>query len=56
MVEFDGLGLGSRGNTFNTGFRLALNESTSIEYTFLDLGHSDRRMVRAMRFSYILEY
>ncbi len=56
MVEFDGLGLGNRGNTLNTGFRLALNESTSIEYTFLDLGHRDRKMIRAMRFSYILEY
>jgi len=56
MMEFDQLGLGSRGNTFNTGFRLALNEETSIEYTFLDLGHKNRDMVRAMRFSYILDF
>lgn len=56
MVEFDQLGLGARGNSFNTGFRLALNEATSIEYTFLDLGHKNRDMVRAMKFSYVLDF
>lgn len=56
MIELDHLGLGNRGNTLNTGFRVALNEETSIEYTFMNIGHRDRDMVRAMRFSYFLDF
>lgn len=42
--------------TWNMGFQFALNNSSSIAYTWRNVGATERSLERAMQFSYILEY
>jgi hypothetical protein len=56
IMEIDHIGFDEWGMTWNAGFRLALNKSSSIEYTWLGIGHETHDTNRAMRFSYLIEY
>jgi len=55
-MEFDHLFLKDVGLTWNMGFQFALNNSSSIAYTWRNIGARERSLERAMQFSYILEY
>ncbi|MEA3287724.1 MAG: C40 family peptidase [Candidatus Marinimicrobia bacterium] len=55
-IEFDHMLLKDVGITWNWGFRFALNNSSSIAYTWRNVGAKERSLERAMQFSYILEY
>lgn len=55
-LEFDHLFLKGVGATWNMGFQFALNNSSSIAYTWRNIGAKERSLERAMQFSYILEY
>ncbi len=55
-VELDHLLLGDVKATMNMGIHFALNNSSSIAYTWRNVGAKERSLERAMQFSYILEY
>ena len=55
-LEFDHMLLKDVGITWNMGFHFALNNSSSIAYTWRNIGAKERSLERAMQFSYILEY
>jgi len=55
-IEFDHMLLSDVGITWNWGFQFALNNSSSIAYTWRNIGATERSLERAMQFSYILEY
>ncbi|NQV40783.1 MAG: C40 family peptidase [Candidatus Marinimicrobia bacterium] len=55
-IEFDHVFLHDVGATWNMGFQFALNASSSIAYTWRNVGAKERSLERAMQFSYILEY
>jgi len=55
-LEFDHMFLKDVGITWNMGFHFALNNASSIAYTWRNIGATERSLERAMQFSYILEY
>lgn len=55
-IEFDHLFLKDVGITWNMGVQFALNNASSIAYTWRNIGATERSLERAMQFSYILEY
>ncbi len=55
-MEFDHLFLKDIKLTWNMGVQFALNNSSSIAYTWRNVGAKERSLERAMQFSYILEY
>jgi len=55
-MEFDHIFLKDVGLTWNMGFQFALNNSSSIAYTWRNMGAKERSLERAMQFSYILDY
>jgi len=55
-MEFDHVLLKGVGITWNMGVQFALNNSSSIAYTWRNVGAQERSLERAMQFSYILEY
>ncbi len=55
-MEFDHMLLKNVGITWNMGFQFALNNTSSIAYTWRNIGAQERSRERAMQFSYILEY
>lgn len=55
-LEFDHMLLHDVGITWNMGFQFALNNQSSIAYTWRNIGARERSLERAMQFSYILEY
>lgn len=55
-LEFDHIFLKDIGITWNMGFQFALNNTSSIAYTWRNIGAQERSQERAMQFSYILEY
>ncbi len=55
-IELDHLFLKDVGATLNVGINFALNNSSSIAYTWRNVGAKERSLERAMQFSYILEY
>ncbi len=55
-MEFDHILLKDVGITWNMGFQFALNNSSSIAYTWRNVGARERSLERAMQFNYILEY
>lgn len=55
-LEFDHILLKDIGITWNMGIQFALNNSSSIAYTWRNIGAQERSLERAMQFSYILEY
>lgn len=55
-IEFDHMFLKGVDITWNMGFQFALNNASSIAYTWRNLGATERSLERAMQFSYILEY
>jgi len=55
-MEFDHVFLKDVGITWNMGFQFALNNSSSIAYTWRNVGAKERSLERAMQFSYILDY
>ena len=55
-IEFDHVFLKDVGITWNMGVQFALNNSSSIAYTWRNMGAKERSLERAMQFSYILEY
>ena len=55
-MEFDHIFLKEIGATWNIGFQFALNNGSSIAYTWRNVGAEKRSLERAMQFSYILEY
>jgi hypothetical protein len=55
-MEFDHMLLQDVGITWNLGFQFALNNGSSIAYTWRNIGAKERSLERAMQFSYILEY
>ncbi len=56
MLELDNLFLRNVKASFNTGFQFALNDASSISYTWRNIGSQQRMLERAMQFSYTLEY
>ena len=56
LMEFDHLFLNNVKMSFNTGFQLALNDASSISYTWRNIGSKKRMLERALQFSYALEY
>jgi len=55
-IEFDHVLLKDIGITWNMGFQFALNDESSIAYTWRNIGATERSLERAMQFSYILDY
>ncbi|MCF7824057.1 MAG: C40 family peptidase [Candidatus Marinimicrobia bacterium] len=55
-MEFDHIFLKDVGITWNMGFQFALNNTSSIAYTWRNIGATERSMERAMQFTYILDY
>lgn len=55
-MEFDHMLHHDVGITWNMGFQFALNNGSSIAYTWRNIGAQERSLERAMQFSYILEY
>jgi hypothetical protein len=55
-IEFDHMLLKDVGMTWNMGFQFALNDQSSIAYTWRNVGAKERSLERAMQFSYMLEY
>lgn len=55
-LEFDHIFLKDIGITSNMGVRFALNNTSSIAYTWRNIGATERSMERAMQFTYILDY
>lgn len=56
ITELDNLFLKDVKGSLNMGFQLALNNASSISYTWRNIGSKKRELHRAMQFSYILEY
>jgi len=56
VMELDHLFLKDVKATWNMGFHFALNDASSIAYTWRNIGAGKRSLERAMQFSYILEY
>ncbi|NQV15627.1 C40 family peptidase [bacterium] len=55
-MELDHLFLKDVKATMNVGINFALNNASSIAYTWRNVGADERSLERAMQFSYILEY
>lgn len=55
-MELDHLFLSDVKATWNVGFQFALNNGSSIAYTWRNVGAKERSLERALQFSYILEY
>lgn len=56
ITELDNLFLKDVRASLNMGFQFALNNASSISYTWRNMGSKRRDLHRAMQFSYILEY
>jgi len=56
ITELDNLFLKDVKASWNMGFQLALNNSSSISYAWRNIASKRRELHRAMQFSYILEY
>ena len=55
-MELDHLFLKDIGATWNMGIQIALNDESSIAYTWRNIGAKERSLERAMQFTYKLEY